>query len=122
MQNQDVIEQQERERKNSQLRDSVAWFADDTAHQEDMLDRISQRRESGTCEWILNVTEFTTWLRKDEQQPLLWLKGKPGAGKGFSVITSRVILITVGREEYTMLKNHPVFAWKPGPNSSLLSL
>lgn len=33
----------------------------------------------GTCKWLLEHSTFKTWLR--ECQSLLWIKGKPGAGK-----------------------------------------
>jgi hypothetical protein len=33
----------------------------------------------GKCACLLQHTEYTTWLRRDRE--LLWVKGKPGAGK-----------------------------------------
>ncbi|KAI9855300.1 MAG: hypothetical protein M1813_009839 [Trichoglossum hirsutum] len=34
---------------------------------------------SNTCDWLLGKEHFTTWLSQDHG--LLWIKGKPGAGK-----------------------------------------
>lgn len=34
---------------------------------------------SKTCAWLLEHKHYTTWL--DQDQELLWIKGKPGAGK-----------------------------------------
>ncbi|KAI0410229.1 hypothetical protein F5X98DRAFT_387040 [Xylaria grammica] len=39
---------------------------------------------SNTCDWLFNTTEFTEWRRRDElptHNGILWIKGKPGAGK-----------------------------------------
>src|SRR4051812_12638145 len=32
-----------------------------------------------TCDWILRNEDYITWTR--EERGLLWIKGKPGAGK-----------------------------------------
>ncbi|KAK4865979.1 hypothetical protein LT330_008719 [Penicillium expansum] len=38
-----------------------------------------QRRHGNTCQWILGLEEYKSWM--DRSQALLWIKGKPGAGK-----------------------------------------
>ncbi|CAI7668811.1 unnamed protein product [Penicillium manginii] len=46
-----------------------------------MLDRREniERRRANTCEWILRMESYKTWI--GNRQGLLWVKGKPGAGK-----------------------------------------
>ncbi|CAG7979961.1 unnamed protein product [Penicillium nalgiovense] len=38
-----------------------------------------QRRHANTCQWILELEEYKSWM--NSSQALLWIKGKPGAGK-----------------------------------------
>ncbi|CAI7652513.1 unnamed protein product [Penicillium manginii] len=46
-----------------------------------MLDRRDNIEpwHTNTCEWILELDEYQTW--KGQPRGLLWIKGKPGAGK-----------------------------------------
>ncbi|KAJ5153798.1 uncharacterized protein N7500_009237 [Penicillium coprophilum] len=44
----------------------------------DRRDNIEQRHRT-TCEWILELEEYKSW--KSNSHGLLWIKGKPGAGK-----------------------------------------
>ncbi|CVL05011.1 uncharacterized protein FMAN_13001 [Fusarium mangiferae] len=37
------------------------------------------QRAPGTCEWILENSQFQTWL--DKKTPLFWISGGPGTGK-----------------------------------------
>ncbi|RMJ24156.1 hypothetical protein PHISP_04962, partial [Aspergillus sp. HF37] len=38
-----------------------------------------ERRHANTCEWILGLDEYKNW--RSQSRGLLWIKGKPGAGK-----------------------------------------
>ncbi|KAL7796213.1 hypothetical protein V8C43DRAFT_314272 [Trichoderma afarasin] len=43
-----------------------------------------KRAHANTCEWLLNNPEYLDWLdpsKLDKHHGLLWIKGKPGAGK-----------------------------------------
>ncbi|KAF3074334.1 Ankyrin repeat domain-containing protein 50 [Trichoderma lentiforme] len=43
-----------------------------------------KRAHANTCEWLLNNPEYLDWLdpsQLDKHHGLLWIKGKPGAGK-----------------------------------------
>ena len=46
-----------------------------------MLDRRSnvEQPHPNTCEWILTLTEYQDW--RADSRGLIWIKGKPGAGK-----------------------------------------
>ncbi|EFX04723.1 nb-arc and ankyrin domain containing protein [Grosmannia clavigera kw1407] len=37
------------------------------------------RAAGGTCEWLLQHEQYTSWASRD--QGLMWIKGKPGSGK-----------------------------------------
>jgi len=41
---------------------------------------ISSRRTKGTGAWLLDISEFRSWMRKDSSG-VLWCSGIPGAGK-----------------------------------------
>ncbi|OQE13301.1 hypothetical protein PENFLA_c050G10754 [Penicillium flavigenum] len=47
----------------------------------EMLDRRDniEQRHGNTCEWILGLEEYMSW--RSDSYGLLWIKGKPGAGK-----------------------------------------
>ena len=75
------LEKRDQERQASQFKDSVAWLAIESRIQEDDLDRLSRRRQPGTCEWILKVPKLASWISDDTAEPILWLKGIPGAGQ-----------------------------------------
>ncbi|KAK4068207.1 uncharacterized protein Triagg1_7450 [Trichoderma aggressivum f. europaeum] len=67
-------------------------FVIDPTEDRDMLKRKKGSRATGTCEWIFNTTELTSWLRPDEGNPgsrpqsVLWLHGNPGMGKSTMAI------------------------------------
>jgi ankyrin repeat protein len=46
-----------------------------------MLDRREnvEPRHTNTCQWILDLEKYQSWISKS--RGLLWIKGKPGAGK-----------------------------------------
>jgi hypothetical protein len=80
-QQQDNLERLEGERRDRQLQDCVSWLAIDDRSQEDALEKLSQRRQAGTCEWVLKSSQLRTWVENQNADPVLWLKGIPGAGK-----------------------------------------
>ncbi|KAH7343012.1 hypothetical protein BKA65DRAFT_587311 [Rhexocercosporidium sp. MPI-PUGE-AT-0058] len=86
---QDNLEQLEDERRDRQLQDCISWLAIDDRSQEDALEKLSDLRQEGTCDWILESSQLRTWVEDRNAEPVLWLKGIPGAGK--SVLTSHVI-------------------------------
>jgi NACHT domain len=78
-----ALDRSEAERREWQLRDSLAWL-DLQGHdreQDDLLERRSTSRQPGTCEWFLRHPKVVAWLDEEDQRSMLWLKGKPGAGE-----------------------------------------
>lgn len=83
MQVQEILERREKEREASQLQDAITWLAVDDCAQEDELDRLSYRRQPGTCDWVLDALKVKSWMEDDTSNPVLWLKGIPGAGSNY---------------------------------------
>ncbi|KAH7355162.1 hypothetical protein BKA65DRAFT_581895 [Rhexocercosporidium sp. MPI-PUGE-AT-0058] len=72
-----------------QFHSSLSWLAVDDKKQEAERSRKSGRKHSGTCEWVGQVPEMKAWLQDNNSEPVIWLNGKPGAGK--SVMCTVVI-------------------------------
>jgi hypothetical protein len=78
-----ALEQSEAQRREWQLRDSLAWLdlQGYDREQDDLLERCTASRQQGTCEWFLRHPKIVAWLDEEDQRNTLWLKGKPGAGQ-----------------------------------------
>ncbi len=74
------VERREKERLASQLQDSITWLGVGDCLQENELDRLSRRRQPDTCDWILKTAKFKSWKKEAYGEPLMWLRGIPGAG------------------------------------------
>lgn len=77
----DLLKQHERATRIAQTRHSIEWLAVDDKTQEDHLSRISHRRHDETCQWVLQEPRMIAWIQSEMKYPVLWLNGKPGAGK-----------------------------------------
>lgn len=77
------IDLREKARNDWQLQETLAWLAldDCDSEQEELLNRSSEIRQGGTCEWILEHNNLKNWLYGDKEHPVIWVRGKPGAGK-----------------------------------------
>lgn len=80
-----LLEEREKEAIISRKRHAVAWLSVDVRDQEEHYERISSRRHDETCKWVMRQTGMESWMRNHSRSPLLWLNGKPGAGKLGSV-------------------------------------
>jgi hypothetical protein len=78
------IKRREAEAKIAQLSHSIAWLAVDDSVQETLLELRSDRQYRGTCEWVAKVPQMISWNTDDCNEPTLWLKGIPGAGKPYN--------------------------------------
>jgi carboxypeptidase C (cathepsin A) len=76
-----ILEQPESKAKISRLQHAVAWLSVDDKTQEYNFETISNRRHDKTCQWIAKNDQLLSWKKDDEKHSLLWLNGKPGAGK-----------------------------------------
>lgn len=77
---------------NSQRDIVQQWlsFANNETRHED----ASADRHPGTGTWLLQDEKFQAWFNSDYCiEPLLWLSGKPGAGKSKVYLSMRGLLI-----------------------------
>jgi hypothetical protein len=85
------IERREKQRKEQQLHYVIGWLAVDDLLQEEEFDRLSDRRQDGTCEWVLTSPQLRAWIDEGDSEPVIWINGIPGAGmlcpfyRGFSL-------------------------------------
>lgn len=78
------LEQQskmEQDRKASQRYRTMTWLRSEDVSQEDEIDRISRDCLPGSCDWLIQHPETERWLKEGAANALIWLHGKPGAGK-----------------------------------------
>ncbi|TVY65596.1 Vegetative incompatibility protein HET-E-1 [Lachnellula suecica] len=94
------LDQNERSAKSSQLRHSIEWLAVDEKNQEDSFARISHRRHDETCQWVMREAQMIEWVKNGSKRPVLWLNGKPGAGK--SVMCSYIAERLLGMPDVTV--------------------
>jgi hypothetical protein len=114
------LEQRERIIQAAQLQDAINWLAVEDRHQDDHLDRLSARRQPDTGEWIFKTTEVKSWISDDTNDPMLWLKGIPGAGAAYLKILSLALLMD-NRKERT-LRSYHTLTERQKPNSDVLLL
>lgn len=71
---------QEKQTRALHLHDSLSWLKIATEKHDDDLERLSEKRQEGTCEWVSRNPHFQTWKGDVHGNPVLWVKGIPGAG------------------------------------------
>ena len=75
------IETTERERLASQTKEAAAWFGANVG-QEDIFAKFSSVCDASSDHWILKDRTVVSWLDQGGRDcPVIWLNGKPGAGK-----------------------------------------
>ena len=73
------IEDRERQRRASELREVLGWLSPD-ADQDQRLERLSRSCYIETCGWFLRNEVVTSWIHEGESRPVVWLNGIPGSG------------------------------------------
>ena len=76
-----LIEQNEAILKRLQLEQSVSWLSINDQDQDTRFERLCRRRHDETCVWIMKQAQIVSWLETDTKNPIVWLCGKPGAGR-----------------------------------------
>ena len=59
------------------------WLSAEEDSQEECLHRISDNRQPGTCNWILEDQMIRSWIEDDNGETVVWLTAIPGAGKTY---------------------------------------
>ena len=73
----------EGERKYRMTLEVSGWLSAVEDQQEEHLHRLSDNRQPGTCNWVLQDPQVRPWIEDDSGDGMLWLTGIPGAGKSF---------------------------------------
>jgi hypothetical protein len=84
---QEELLRREKESQDFYLHDSIAWLKVAVEDHDDELERLSDKRQKGTCEWVFNNPLFEIWKEDPHAEPILWVKGIPGAGIGVQMLT-----------------------------------
>jgi len=74
------LERQEKQTQDYYLHDSISWLKVADEQYDDELDRLAEKRQEGTCEWVFRNALFQAWKSDAHSDPVLWVKGIPGAG------------------------------------------
>jgi hypothetical protein len=80
---QEDLENREKQRSDTYIHDTIAWLNISTTDQVDELETLLSKRLDGTCQWIFQNSKFKTWKDDAHGEPVLWVKGIPGAGTSF---------------------------------------
>ncbi|KAK2755707.1 hypothetical protein FQN54_005857 [Arachnomyces sp. PD_36] len=95
------MRKQEEIRSTTQFQAVLAWLDAKDDLQEDELDRLAALAHTRSCDWIENHRAAKPWICPGSRNLVLWIKGKPGAGK--SVLTSAVIRSLEDDPKFTVL-------------------
>ncbi|KAF4635514.1 hypothetical protein G7Y89_g2570 [Cudoniella acicularis] len=85
------IARREKEESVAQFQAVLSWLDIKGAEQDDIFDSYSNETDQyhGTCDWIFKNIKIVSWLRNQPDQPFIWVKGKPGAGK--SALLTKIV-------------------------------
>ena len=73
------IEDIEMQRKRTERKEVQQWLAVDD-DQEFRLERLVERCQPGSCEWIIRNDSISSWLNESRNRPSVWMSGNPGTG------------------------------------------
>ncbi|KAJ3578997.1 hypothetical protein NPX13_g1567 [Xylaria arbuscula] len=80
---------EEKDRHNRSRQSVIAWLALDNVLQDDNREKLLRDCLQGSCDWVTKQEKVASWVKVDSTLPVVWLHGKPGAGK--SVICASLI-------------------------------
>ena len=81
----DESRNQEREWRAYNIQKVLAWLDVGTISSLNTLQKCNDVCLAGSYHWLISLKAVELWLDDGAQKKLLWLKGKPGAGKSWSV-------------------------------------
>ncbi|KAH3951684.1 hypothetical protein HBI56_079460 [Parastagonospora nodorum] len=87
--NEEKWEQQEREWNAIKVREVLAWLETEATPPARTLERHLKGCLPDSCDWFVKHKTTQLWLGTSAKNPLVWLYGKPGAGK--SVLCSTLV-------------------------------
>ncbi|KAJ5704064.1 DNA-directed RNA polymerase II subunit RPB1 [Penicillium malachiteum] len=81
----------EQRRSTRELQAVLSWLRIKDDKQENELDHLHGLKHKGSCAWIFKKKKTRAWFRSGREHPVVWLTGKPGAGK--SVLSATVVQV-----------------------------
>lgn len=69
----------------------LAWLGTSDTLPADILDRHLRDYLPGSCDWFVQHKSTQLWLGDSKKTSLLWLCGKPGAGKQMHAMASYLL-------------------------------
>lgn len=94
-------EKEDRQRQLMMFEAVRSWLSAAEDGQEEFLTDLADKRQPGTCNWILEQEVMKAWVESTEIEPLVWLTGKPGGGK--SILASFLVQHLQSRKETTVV-------------------
>lgn len=88
LKNEEEVKRGEKLTRDGWFHDSISWLKV-TGVREDELTELGEKRHEGTCEWVFGNALFHSWKDDAHGEPVLWVKGIPGAGK--TILSTYVI-------------------------------
>ena len=73
----------EKHRQYQMAQDVFAWLSAAEDAQEEYLHRLSDQRLLGTCDFILEDDQLSSWIDGESGPEIIWMSGRPGCGKSF---------------------------------------
>lgn len=73
----------EKYRKDQMAQDVFAWLSAAEDAQEEYLHHLSDQRVLGTCDFILEDSQISSWVDGESGPEIIWITSKPGGGKSF---------------------------------------
>lgn len=59
----------------------LSWLRIEDDTQDNELDRLHSLKHRDSCVWMFKKRKVRSWFRVGHEEPIIWLTGKPGAGK-----------------------------------------
>ena len=73
----------ERYRRDQMAQDVFTWLSAAEDAQEEYLHHLSDQRVLGTCDFILEESQISSWVDDESGPEIIWITAKPGGGKSF---------------------------------------
>lgn len=73
----------EQRRRQRMVHEVFRWLSAAEDSQEEHLHQLADKRQPGTCNWILENDHILSWTEDEIGNGLIWMTGIPGAGKSF---------------------------------------
>ncbi len=71
----------EKDRLDRRRQSVIAWLALEQLPHDDNREKLLRDCLKGSCDWVLKQEKVASWVKIDSRLPVVWLHGKPGAGK-----------------------------------------